>query len=160
MTLSLRRRIVLSFVPLGVLLAVLGGIGLNVLFHTGGRIDAILRENFVSVQAMYRLTEAMGRTDASFRFALAGRGDDAERDFTANWAVVEEQFRIEEDNVTIFPEEPILVDKTGAIIPITVSIGLAERGASGDADSLYRRADRALYRSKTDGRNRVSADAA
>jgi two-component system cell cycle response regulator len=57
-------------------------------------------------------------------------------------------------------EEPILVDKTGAIIPITVSIGLAERGASGDADSLYRRADRALYRSKTDGRNRVSADAA
>jgi two-component system, cell cycle response regulator len=57
-------------------------------------------------------------------------------------------------------EEPILVDKTGAIIPITVSIGLAERGPSGDADSLYRRADRALYRSKTDGRNRVSADAA
>jgi two-component system, cell cycle response regulator len=57
-------------------------------------------------------------------------------------------------------EEPIAVDKNGAAIAITVSIGLAERGASGDADSLYRRADRALYRSKTDGRNRVSADAA
>jgi two-component system, cell cycle response regulator len=57
-------------------------------------------------------------------------------------------------------QEPIAVDKTGEGIAITVSIGLAERGPSGDADSLYRRADRALYRSKTEGRNRVSADAA
>jgi two-component system cell cycle response regulator len=41
-----------------------------------------------------------------------------------------------------------------------VSIGLAERDAEGDAGSLYRRADRALYRAKEEGRNRVSADAA
>jgi len=46
------------------------------------------------------------------------------------------------------------------MIPVTVSIGLAERGAEGDASSLYRRADRALYRAKAEGRNRVSADAA
>ena len=57
-------------------------------------------------------------------------------------------------------EDPISGNRDGVAIPITVSIGLAERGASGDADSLYQRADRALYRSKSDGRNRVSADAA
>jgi len=48
----------------------------------------------------------------------------------------------------------------GFAIPVTVSIGLAERGRDNDADALFRRADKALYRSKNSGRNRVSADAA
>jgi two-component system cell cycle response regulator len=45
-------------------------------------------------------------------------------------------------------------------IDITASIGLAERGHDVEPEGLFRRADRALYRSKSDGRNRVSADAA
>ncbi len=45
-------------------------------------------------------------------------------------------------------------------IPVTVSIGLAETGGSPDPDNLFRRADRALYRSKSSGRNRVTAAAA
>ncbi len=45
-------------------------------------------------------------------------------------------------------------------IPVTVSIGLAERGIDLDPDVLMRRSDAALYRSKGDGRNRVTADAA
>ena len=45
-------------------------------------------------------------------------------------------------------------------IPVTVSVGLAERGIDLDPDVLLRRADAALYRSKGDGRNRVTADAA
>ena len=45
-------------------------------------------------------------------------------------------------------------------ISVTVSIGLAERGADLDPDTLMRRADTALYRSKGEGRNRVTADAA
>ena len=47
-----------------------------------------------------------------------------------------------------------------APIVVTSSIGLAERGSGMDADALVRRADTALYRSKGDGRNRVTADAA
>jgi two-component system cell cycle response regulator len=45
-------------------------------------------------------------------------------------------------------------------VSITVSVGLAEWRESCDAPELYRRADRALYQSKSTGRNRVSADAA
>ncbi|MDB5509110.1 MAG: pleD [Hyphomicrobiales bacterium] len=45
-------------------------------------------------------------------------------------------------------------------IPVTVSIGLAQTGQDRNPDYLYKRADRALYRSKHEGRNRVSADAA
>jgi two-component system cell cycle response regulator len=45
-------------------------------------------------------------------------------------------------------------------IPVTASIGIAERGGDANADALLRRADKALYASKTAGRNRVTAAAA
>ncbi|MGP0060436.1 MAG: PleD family two-component system response regulator [Beijerinckiaceae bacterium] len=48
----------------------------------------------------------------------------------------------------------------GRTIVVTVSIGLAERGHDAAPDGLFRRADRALYRAKANGRNRVSAEAA
>lgn len=53
-----------------------------------------------------------------------------------------------------------VIAEDGRTIAVTASIGLAERGHDAEPDGLFRRADRALYRSKTGGRNRVSADAA
>lgn len=43
--------------------------------------------------------------------------------------------------------------------PCTVSIGVAELGATGDLSALMRAADRALYRCKAAGRNRVDVEA-
>jgi two-component system, cell cycle response regulator len=48
----------------------------------------------------------------------------------------------------------------GGSVSITVSIGLADLRGEQDFTDLYRRADRALYRSKSAGRNRVTLDAA
>ncbi len=45
-------------------------------------------------------------------------------------------------------------------VSITVSIGIADLRGERDFTELYRRADRALYRSKSAGRNRVTLDAA
>jgi two-component system, cell cycle response regulator len=45
-------------------------------------------------------------------------------------------------------------------IPVTVSIGLAERGNDLVCDAVIKRADKALYRAKAEGRNRVIEDAA
>ena len=45
-------------------------------------------------------------------------------------------------------------------VSITVSIGLADVRVEQDSTDLYRRADRALYLSKSAGRNRVTLDAA
>jgi len=45
-------------------------------------------------------------------------------------------------------------------VSITVSIGLADLRGQQDSTHLYRCADRALYRSKSAGRNRVTVDAA
>jgi two-component system, cell cycle response regulator len=53
-----------------------------------------------------------------------------------------------------------LVDGAAASVSITVSIGLAEWRENWNAAELYRRADRALYRSKSAGRNCVTHDAA
>ncbi len=50
---------------------------------------------------------------------------------------------------------------SGAAIPVTVSIGIAEwRGPSDTPDTLIKRADQALFAAKRAGRNRVVASAA
>jgi two-component system cell cycle response regulator len=53
-----------------------------------------------------------------------------------------------------------IVDGVSGSVSITVSIGLAEWREKWDSAELYRRADRALYLSKSAGRNRVTQDAA
>ena len=106
---TLRARILLSLAPLGLLLVGLGVAGFLLLDRMGGRIDAILRENYDSVQAMFRLNEATERIDSSFQFALAGREDDAAKQFEANWKTFDEQFEIEAKNITIHPVEDELV---------------------------------------------------
>src|SRR5262245_23144927 len=108
---SLRRRLIVSLAPLGILLLVLGVIGLAVLFQMGGRINEILKENYVSVQAMFLLNEHLERMDSSFQFALAGREADARAQFDANRVGFDQQFRVEENNITILPVEKELVDR-------------------------------------------------
>ncbi len=57
--------------------------------------------------------------------------------------------------------EPFPVSSTGLTLDITISIGVAAlEDADDTADTILKRADRALYRAKRDGRNRVVADAA
>jgi two-component system cell cycle response regulator len=45
-----------------------------------------------------------------------------------------------------------------ALGTVTASFGVARRRASDTASDLFKRADAALYRAKSDGRNRVFAD--
>ena len=52
------------------------------------------------------------------------------------------------------------IENGGRSIPVTVSIGLAERGQEANPENLFRRADTALYNAKNAGRNRVTSDAA
>ena len=52
------------------------------------------------------------------------------------------------------------LEATAGSVSVTVSIGVAEWREKWDSAELYRRADRALYLSKSAGRNRVTQDAA
>ena len=114
---TLRTRVLLSFTPLILLLGALGAVGLAQLDRTGGRIDAILRENYASVQAMFLLNEGLERMDSSFQFAISSRDPTKEKEardqFEIHWRLFEEQFRIEENNITLRPVEDELVARLG-----------------------------------------------
>jgi PAS domain S-box-containing protein len=110
MTSSLRGRILLTLFPLLALIAALGGGGVLLLRQLGGRIDLILRENYDSVRAMFRLNEAAERIDSAFQFALSGRDDDAVRQYRSNWPEYETQLRIQQQNVTL-PNEGGLTER-------------------------------------------------
>jgi two-component system cell cycle response regulator len=68
--------------------------------------------------------------------------------------------RIAERVRSVIEAESFPLDEEGGAIPVTVSIGLADRGLESNPDALFKRADRALYASKSSGRNRVTAAAA
>ena len=69
--------------------------------------------------------------------------------------------RIAERARLAIKDEEFIINAEGKAIPVTVSIGISEAARDGDAStSSIARADRALYRSKSEGRNRVTAHAA
>jgi PAS domain S-box-containing protein len=105
---TLRQRILLTLVPVFVLLCVLGGAGAVLLYHLGGRIDDILRENYDSIVYMKDLNEAVERIDSSFHITLAGRPQSGHRQYTNNWQKYLENLHKEENNITI-PGEGDLV---------------------------------------------------
>ncbi|WP_417407574.1 PleD family two-component system response regulator [Hoeflea sp.] len=56
---------------------------------------------------------------------------------------------------------PFKISATGVAAPVTTSVGIATLEADGEgADALLRRADKALYQAKNNGRNRVVGQAA
>ena len=57
--------------------------------------------------------------------------------------------------------EPFKISQAGASIPVTASVGVASLEMANDtSESIFKRADQALYAAKRTGRNRVASDAA
>jgi signal transduction histidine kinase len=144
MTLSLRSRLILTLAPLLVLMAILGGAAAWLLYRLGGRVDAILRENYDSVLYMERLNEALERIDSSFQFALVGEPK-AEAQYQTNWDVYWKYLKAEQTNITIEGEGE-LVDRLTSLTQ--------KYHALGDAFYARRAADQAKRRNdyfKKDG---------
>jgi signal transduction histidine kinase len=106
---TLRQRIVLALAPLVCLLTLIGVTGIVLLRQVGNRIEDILRENYVSVEAMVGLNEALERIDSSFQFALQGK-EDIKKEYDANWILYEDNLHREENNITL-PGEAELVER-------------------------------------------------
>src|SRR5262249_44244953 len=101
----------LTLAPLLLLLAILGGAAAWLLYRLGGRIDAILRENYDSVVFMERLNEALERIDSSFQFALAGEAK-AKEQYDANWPIYHLKLKREQDNITLPGEDELVAQLT------------------------------------------------
>lgn len=97
---TLRQRIGLTLLPLILLIVILGSSAAALLYDLGGRIEAILHENYDSVLYMERLNEAVDRIDSSFQFALSGRERKAREQYAASWPVFEEWVSKESGNIT------------------------------------------------------------
>jgi two-component system cell cycle response regulator len=115
--------------------------------HQGG--DEVLREVALRIKAELRLSDALGRFGGEEFVVLL-----VDTEHAAALAVAE--------RIRTSVAEPALELNSGASISVTVSIGVAtldQTESGGDTDGVAQqfvaRADRALYRAKEEGRNRV-----
>ena len=106
--------------------------------------DIVLQRVAVLCREATRTTDLLGRVGGEeFAFLLLESG-------RAEAMQVAERLRLSMQNVQITVKE-------GIQIPIRVSIGVAEHHVSKETLSdLMNRADKALYRAKSEGRNRVA----
>jgi len=109
--------------------------------------DEILKAFSQRLRAVIRAGDLLCRLGGE-EFVMVLPGADA-----ANAASIAERARL------AIEQEDFAVASASRPLAITASIGLAEGGETQDWRELYRRADQALYRAKTEGRNRVNAAA-
>ncbi|HWB00569.1 MAG TPA: HAMP domain-containing protein, partial [Pirellulales bacterium] len=109
---SLRSRIVLTLLPLFAIIAMMGAYGAVLIHRIGGRIDQILHENYASVLYMERLKENLERMDSAFQFALAGREQDARKQFDENWQLYNRHLAEERRNITLPGEGELVAELT------------------------------------------------
>lgn len=108
MKLTLRLRIVLTLIPMVLLMAAVGGAGIMLLNRLSDRIDAILRENYRSVNYMEVLNESLERIDSAFNFALAGQEAEARTQYDSNWKSYRENLAHEQANITLLGERELV----------------------------------------------------
>jgi signal transduction histidine kinase len=136
MRVSLRWRVLATVVPLLLLLTIIGSAGAVLLYRLGGRIDAILKENYRSVIYMERLNEALERIDSSFQFAFAGRLGKAWDQYQLNWEPYENALQMERENITL-PGEAELVDQLTELTQRYRALGEAFYAAGPPSDQDY-----------------------
>ena len=113
--------------------------------HDAG--DEVLKTLSQRLRSIIRAGDLLCRMGGE-EFLIVMPGADAEKG-----AGIAERARL------VIEREEFAVGGSNHPIPITTSIGLAELRADQDWRELYRRADQALYRAKSEGRNRVKAAA-
>lgn len=102
--------------------------------------DAVLREVAQRLRAMTRESDVIGRYGGE--------------EFVVVVPEIADAPGFAERLCAIVSGSPIAADS--ATVPVTISVGVSHCRPGDDLDALFGRADKALYQSKADGRNRVT----
>jgi diguanylate cyclase (GGDEF)-like protein/PAS domain S-box-containing protein len=125
---------------------------------------------FVDIDRFKRVNDAFGHVAGDRVLTAVGRTMQANlrtTDFVARWGgeeFVAIVFNVDQARLAALAENiRVLVARSSVVadeaeINVTVSIGATLMRREDDRESLIARADALMYRSKTDGRNRVSID--
>ncbi len=100
MTLSLRRKLLLSQTPHLVALVVLSVIAFVTVTSIGNSAQNIIHENYRSVLATQRMKEAIERMDSGALFLIAGQRSKGLEQAAQNRERFEAELRVEEENIT------------------------------------------------------------
>src|SRR5207248_1593771 len=109
---SLRTKLILGFLPILAGLLILGSWAVVLFSRLGDQVSVILRENYRSIVAIQRMTEALERQDSAFQFAMMGEEQKARRQYEVNRPEFENSLAVEQHNITE-PGEQELADDLG-----------------------------------------------
>jgi diguanylate cyclase (GGDEF)-like protein len=132
--------------PLTIVLADLDDFKLVNDEHGHATGDDVLREFAAVLRHTVRESDLAGRWGGE-EFLLLLPGSDAEGG--AHLA----------DRVRTAIQERSFLGRDGSVVTVTASFGVAHHQLGGDERELFGAADRALYRAKREGKNRVELDA-
>jgi signal transduction histidine kinase/HAMP domain-containing protein len=96
----LRTRLLLALLPLGLVMALLGGAAIRLTTEMGDLSDRILRDNYRSVLAAQRMKEAIERIDSAATFRALGRDEKAAMQEGPSVQRFEAELRVQEGNLT------------------------------------------------------------
>lgn len=97
---TLRAKLLLAQVPLGLALVVLGLVAVWAVSSLGARALTIFKDNYKSVLAAQNMKESIERMDSAAVFLPLGRRDLAEPQMRENRRRFEQQLEIQEHNIT------------------------------------------------------------
>ena len=137
---TLKTKLLIGLTPLVAIMVGLGLWAVAMFDHLGGRIDVILRENFVSVLAAEGMKEALERLDSAALFALNGREERARAMSREYRPVFEEKLRAERATITLPNEQEYADDLArdyARYAALTDRFFALPASAAGERTSLY-----------------------
>jgi two-component system, NtrC family, sensor histidine kinase KinB len=102
---SLRGKLLLALVPLGLALVVVGAVAVRCVSRLGSQSKRILEDNYQSVLAAQRMKESVERLDSAALFILAGHREEALTQVERHRPAFEKQLKVQEGNITEVGEE-------------------------------------------------------
>lgn len=119
--------------------------------HLAG--DHVLREVTATIDGLLRTADAIGRWGGDELLVVLPEtsAEEAGQSLARIAAPVRR-------GVPLPSVEADDADAPSVVVPVTLSVGIAQRRAGDDPDALLARADRALYRAKAGGRDQVVVD--